>query len=404
MIAALAHDMDHPGVSNAFLVNARDSLALAYNDASVLENRHVACLYKLISDQPGIDVFKNLDAPTWKEVRRMVIAAILHTDMTQHFPMVSKLEVFLELKAADIQAAHTAQRNILRGHTSAGPSFSGTEGGLSAAASAYSSGASQLSSVFSTQEERTLLLCCILHCADISNPARPAEVAAKWSTLVRIFPDAGELLENANATRAYWQVALLDELAADAKKPVEEKKSEVEKANTKLKGFQDKYADALALASRRRRDLRRRLSTVRSNAIKDKSLLPSQGSHSHLSMSLAYVPVVPTSARTSAASSYLGSPHQGGTGGASPNVSSPDLGNLFNNNRRLSGLRPGSQSGSQSDMAKSIAAAMLQRVGSMSFHRAGGPAAQQGDSDTSGTSSNSNGNTGSGAKDPDHMV
>lgn len=453
MIAALAHDMDHPGVSNAFLVNARDSLALAYNDASVLENRHVACLYKLISDQPGIDVFKNLDAPTWKEVRRMVIAAILHTDMTQHFPMVSKLEVFLELKAADIQAAHTAQRNILRGHTSAGPSFSGTEGGLSAAASAYSSGASQLSSVFSTQEERTLLLCCILHCADISNPARPAEVAAKWSTrvlteffaqgdrereagsaispmcdrnttsransqinfvefvvaplfslVVRIFPDAGELLENANATRAYWQVALLDELAADAKKPVEEKKSEVEKANTKLKGFQDKYADALALASRRRRDLRRRLSTVRSNAIKDKSLLPSQGSHSHLSMSLAYVPVVPTSARTSAASSYLGSPHQGGTGGASPNVSSPDLGNLFNNNRRLSGLRPGSQSGSQSDMAKSIAAAMLQRVGSMSFHRAGGPAAQQGDSDTSGTSSNSNGNTGSGAKDPDHMV
>jgi cAMP-specific phosphodiesterase 4 len=446
MIAALAHDMDHPGVSNAFLINARDSLALAYNDASVLENRHVACLYKLISDKPEIDVFKNLDAPTWKEVRRMVIAAILHTDMTQHFPMVSKLEVFLELKAADIQSAHTTQRNILRGHTSSGPSFSGTGGGLSASASAYSGGSSQLSSVFSTQEERTLLLCCILHCADISNPARPAEVAAKWSTrvlteffaqgdkereagstispmcdrhttsratsqinfvefvvaplfslIVRIFPDAGELLENAHATRAYWQAALLDELAADAKKPEEEKKSEVEKANTKLKAFQGKYADALALVSRRRRDLRRKLSTVRSSTFNDKSVLPSQGSHSHLSMSLAYVPMVPSSARTSAASSY----NQGGNSNASPNVSSPDLGSLIINNRRFSGLK----SGSQSDIAKSIAAAMLQRVGSTSSHCAGGPEAQLGDGNNNGNNNNSsNGGTGSGVNDPDHMV
>jgi cAMP-specific phosphodiesterase 4 len=331
----------------------------------------VACLYKLISERPDIDIFKNLDTPTWKEVRRMVIAAILHTDMTQHFPMVSKLEVFLELKAADIQAAHTAQKNILRGHVSstAATTISGT-GSFSAAASAYSGGSSQLSSVFSTQEERTLLLCCILHCADISNPARPAEIAAKWSTrvlaeffaqgdreraagttispmcdrnttsratsqinfvefvvaplfslIVRIFPDAGELLENTNATRQYWQVALLEEVASDAKKPEEEKKSEVEKANAKLKGFQDKYADALALVSRRRRDLRRRLSTVRASVINDRSFLLSQGSHGHLSMSLAYVPVVPNSARTSAASSsHLGSPHQSG---ASPSLISP---------------------------------------------------------------------------------
>ncbi len=411
MIAALAHDMDHPGVSNAFLVNARDSLALAYNDASVLENRHVACLYKLISDRPDIDVFKNLDAATWKEVRRMVIAAILHTDMTQHFPMVSKLEVFLELKAADIQAAHTAQKNILRGHVSS----NGTQAAsVSTTASAYTGGEIQLTSVFATQEERTILLCCILHCADISNPARPAEIAAKWSTrvlteffaqgdrereagraispmcdrnttsratsqinfvefvvaplfslIVRIFPDAGELLENTNATRQYWQAVLLEELAADAKKPEEEKKSEVEKANAKLKGFQDKYADTLAIVSRRRRDLRRRLSTVRASFANEKSFQFSQGSQSHLSMSLAYVPVVPSSARTSAASSAaLGSPHQGG---ASPSVSSPDLDMP---GRRPSGLRVGSRTGSQSDMAKSFTATVVSGARSMSF-RAG---------------------------------
>lgn len=75
----------------------------------------------------------------------MIIGAVLHTDMTQHFPMVSKvrlitsgisnvihfkctegssiinfielslqLEVFNEMHAAEIQAAHKSQRQVLR--------------------------------------------------------------------------------------------------------------------------------------------------------------------------------------------------------------------------------------------------------------------------------------------------
>jgi len=190
MVAALAHDMDHPGVNNAFLVNARDPLALTYNDASVLENRHVACLYALVAARPDVDIFASLDAATWKEVRRLVIAAVLHTDMTQHFPMVSKLEVFLEFKAADIQASHTAQRNVLKGRSGSGASVAGTHypsatGTLSPFAAAYS-GATDLSAVFNTPEERTLLLSIILHCADISNPARSPEIASKYD-LFRVF-------------------------------------------------------------------------------------------------------------------------------------------------------------------------------------------------------------------------
>ena len=34
MVAAVAHDMDHPGVSNAYLVGARAPLATTYNDNS----------------------------------------------------------------------------------------------------------------------------------------------------------------------------------------------------------------------------------------------------------------------------------------------------------------------------------------------------------------------------------
>ena len=184
MIAALAHDMDHPGVNNAYLVSVRDSLALMYNDASVLENRHIACLYALVTEHPELDVFKDFDVATWKEVRRLVIAAILHTDMTQHFPMVSKLEVFLELKAADIQAAHAAQKNALRSRGGANGGqgafpyasmFSATSG----ATGAYLGSGPQLPCVFNNGEERTLMLSAILHCADISNAARPTDIAAK---------------------------------------------------------------------------------------------------------------------------------------------------------------------------------------------------------------------------------
>lgn len=35
LIAALGHDIDHPGVSNAFLVASGAPLALLYNDISV---------------------------------------------------------------------------------------------------------------------------------------------------------------------------------------------------------------------------------------------------------------------------------------------------------------------------------------------------------------------------------
>jgi hypothetical protein len=38
----LAHDVDHPGRTNAFLVASEDRKAILYNDRSVLENHHAA--------------------------------------------------------------------------------------------------------------------------------------------------------------------------------------------------------------------------------------------------------------------------------------------------------------------------------------------------------------------------
>lgn len=42
LLGALIHDFKHPGKSNAFLTKTGHSLALTYNDVSVLENFHLS--------------------------------------------------------------------------------------------------------------------------------------------------------------------------------------------------------------------------------------------------------------------------------------------------------------------------------------------------------------------------
>lgn len=48
MLAAFCHDFDHPGVNNQYLVASSDLLALDYNDKSILENHHIAEVFKLL--------------------------------------------------------------------------------------------------------------------------------------------------------------------------------------------------------------------------------------------------------------------------------------------------------------------------------------------------------------------
>jgi len=50
ILSALGHDVGHPGMNNRFLVFNRDRLAIKYNDQSILENMHIAKLYKLMGE------------------------------------------------------------------------------------------------------------------------------------------------------------------------------------------------------------------------------------------------------------------------------------------------------------------------------------------------------------------
>ena len=47
LIAAFCHDVDHPGVTNAFMTASNAHLALLYNDHAVLENHHMAVTWQV---------------------------------------------------------------------------------------------------------------------------------------------------------------------------------------------------------------------------------------------------------------------------------------------------------------------------------------------------------------------
>jgi hypothetical protein len=82
LLAAFMHDVDHPGVSNAFLSNVEDALALRYNDAAVLENHHAALTCEMMRDAVGgTDVLSPFPLAERKRMRQLVITSILATDM-----------------------------------------------------------------------------------------------------------------------------------------------------------------------------------------------------------------------------------------------------------------------------------------------------------------------------------
>jgi hypothetical protein len=64
IVAALGHDIGHPGLTNRFIVNNKESLAVQYNDLSVLENMHCSSIFMLL-ELPGHNIFKSLQNDDW---------------------------------------------------------------------------------------------------------------------------------------------------------------------------------------------------------------------------------------------------------------------------------------------------------------------------------------------------
>jgi len=91
ILAALVHDVGHPGFNNAFLIATKSTEALLYNDQSVLENLHTAYFFKILQ-KPSSNILQNLDEKDYKYFRKLSIALILDTDLTKHFVILTKFK------------------------------------------------------------------------------------------------------------------------------------------------------------------------------------------------------------------------------------------------------------------------------------------------------------------------
>eukprot|EP00980_Cylindrotheca_fusiformis_P028733 scaffold22641_cov206-Cylindrotheca_fusiformis.AAC.3 len=162
LLAAVVHDVDHPGLNNSYQTTARTNLSLQYNDLSVLENHHASTAFTMMIRSspfgdvgpPGLlrgeainlnaesdyNILCNTNAQLFTSIKSKAIDAVLHTDMKLHFQTVSKIKglIISEETKDDKEAKDDS----------------------------------------STPWE---ILTFMLHMADISNAAKPGVTARKWT-------------------------------------------------------------------------------------------------------------------------------------------------------------------------------------------------------------------------------
>uniref|UniRef100_A0A8C5U609 3',5'-cyclic-AMP phosphodiesterase n=1 Tax=Malurus cyaneus samueli TaxID=2593467 RepID=A0A8C5U609_9PASS len=115
-------------------------LALMYNDASVLENHHLAVGFKLLQEE-NCDIFQNLSRKQRQTLRKMVIDMVLATDMSKHMNLLADLKTMVETKKV----------------TSLGVLL------------------------LDNYSDRIQVLQNMVHCADLSNPTKPLELYRQWT-------------------------------------------------------------------------------------------------------------------------------------------------------------------------------------------------------------------------------
>ncbi|KAG8467467.1 hypothetical protein KFE25_000783 [Diacronema lutheri] len=105
ILAAIVHDLAHPGVNNAFLIATHSPLAVRYNDSSVLENYHVSLAFAIMLGYDrrtggtgaggapvALDPLAGLDKAAYKRVRAEMIALVLATSFENHFVHIGNLK------------------------------------------------------------------------------------------------------------------------------------------------------------------------------------------------------------------------------------------------------------------------------------------------------------------------
>lgn len=99
-VACLGHDLDHPGMNNAYLVKMADPIAIRYNDKSVLESLHSWLLFEILNSDSW-NLFEGFSLARRKHIRTVIVDSILGTDMTFHFQLWDKFKAIQDFDKSD---------------------------------------------------------------------------------------------------------------------------------------------------------------------------------------------------------------------------------------------------------------------------------------------------------------
>jgi hypothetical protein len=88
MLAGTIHDYDHPGFNNNFHTRTNAYLSTLYNDRSILENHHCACVTEIMR-LPKYNILQTLTDDQRRVVRDTMLEMVLATDMGNHAKIFS---------------------------------------------------------------------------------------------------------------------------------------------------------------------------------------------------------------------------------------------------------------------------------------------------------------------------
>ncbi|KAJ9469347.1 putative 3prime [Diplonema papillatum] len=137
IIAAAIHDYNHPGLNNNFHTKVSAYLGTLYNDRSILENHHCACVFELMQHKK-YDIMQFLNDDQKKDVRDTIVEMLLSTDMGNH------AKIFSAFRRRLSEGTDWAKK----------------------------------------KEDIRLALVMAIKLADISNCARPTELYLKWANRI----------------------------------------------------------------------------------------------------------------------------------------------------------------------------------------------------------------------------
>lgn len=151
LIGAICHDLRHPGQNNMFHINTRSKIAIRYNDESVLENFHIASLFKLAKSDK-LNIFQYFQPEEYRIIRRRIIEGVLATDMAKHPTVIGAIKNRAE--SFNIKEGKNFTKMFIETNTN---------------------------QLFDAQQQ---VLNMLIHTSDISNPAKPNKISGQWTDRV----------------------------------------------------------------------------------------------------------------------------------------------------------------------------------------------------------------------------